>query len=62
MAWIEKVKEMKTFSERWDKEERMNEEVVAGYNSSLFSKKVYKKWWFWVLVVLFVLLMYKIYG
>ena len=51
---------MKTFSEKWDKEERINE--GSGDFFGIINKgAIYKKWWFWVILVVLSFLMFLIF-
>ena len=49
----------KTFTDKWDREEKLNEGGVIGGISSYGNKSdIYKKWWFWVIVLIIVFLLY----
>ena len=55
----------KTFSEKWDKEEKINENrnlSMAEPFGFLTGNSIYKKWWFWALILVVLYFIYKIYN
>ncbi len=54
------MRHTQTFTEKWDREERINESTGSAGSYWHERKTFYKKWWFWVLVVILVYILFEI--
>jgi len=54
----------KTFSQKWDTEEKINENagIMGGVGSYGPKKEIYKKWWFWIIVIVVLYLLFILFG
>ncbi len=52
----------RTFTNKWDQEEKVNESGDFSFGTGLRSSPIHKKWWFWLAIIAFSLLMYFVFG